>query len=90
MKLKTNEELWWCRAGHALAVIKGTTEAFCPKPGHRGTNEMKSRALYPSWGPDEPPTGEGRLCCRSYHDEPHVYPCRFSKREGSEHVQSRD
>lgn len=81
MSTTTKAVLWWCRSGHTIVVADHleVTAAWCPRDGHKGTNEMKPRALFPSWGPPTPPEGEGRRCCSTYPDEGHDAHCRYGR-----------
>lgn len=42
---------WWCRCGNEISAREDALEVWCPLAGHRGTNAMKPKHLYPHWGP---------------------------------------
>lgn len=71
--------LWWCRAGHTETAPKDAVEVWCGRGGHRGTNQMKRRDLFPNWGPEVPAPNDGRRCCSTYQDAPHEDRCRYAR-----------
>lgn len=40
---------WHCRGGHELSAPSNATGVWCPRAGHRGTNAMKPKDLFPKW-----------------------------------------
>lgn len=42
---------WWCKEGHELQVHPGATAVWCGLAGHKRTNAMRPKDLFPNWGP---------------------------------------
>jgi hypothetical protein len=40
---------WHCPEGHELSAPANATGVWCNRSGHRGTNAMKPKHLYPKW-----------------------------------------
>jgi len=40
---------WHCRDGHELNAHPKATGVWCPEAGHKGTNAMRRKDLYPNW-----------------------------------------
>lgn len=40
---------WHCREGHELNAHPDAVDVWCGEGGHRGTNRMKRKDLYPNW-----------------------------------------
>lgn len=48
--MKTEFVVWWCKDGHELKAHPGATAVWCGLAGHKGTNEMRQKEIFPSWG----------------------------------------